>query len=211
MQQGVFITIEGMDGSGKTTQAKYLTRRLRELGFDVVLTREPGGCPNAEATRSLLFNTPDPLDPLSELMLFYVARREHIQQTILPALRAGQIVVCDRFNDSSVAYQGHGRGMLEQVQTLSQMVLDGLEPQYTLYFHATKGIRNTRLAMRDETNYLDAETEQFKERMEAGYHYLRSRHADRFHTISANGDVEQVQSFVDEWLGVHFLPSHSPL
>lgn len=132
--RGLFVTFEGIEGCGKTTQVKMLARWLRSEGHQVVVTREPGGTPIAEKIRKVLLDPGNhSMSPLSELLLLQASRAQHLAQVIIPALKAGKIVICDRFADSSTAYQGYGRGLdLETVQKLNQIAVGGHWPQLTL-------------------------------------------------------------------------------
>jgi dTMP kinase len=129
----VFITLEGGEGVGKTTQQALLALQLRQAGYPCLCTREPGGTALGRALREILLHG-DPLTPLAELFLYAADRAEHVQKCILPALAAGQVVVCDRFTDSTLAYQGYGRGLdLQQVRQLNHLATGGLQPHLTLW------------------------------------------------------------------------------
>jgi dTMP kinase len=134
--RGLFVSFEGIEGCGKTTQAKLLRAWLRSRGYRVVLTREPGGTPISEKIRKVLLDSKNHhMSPLAELLLLQASRAQHLAQVIVPALKAGQVVICDRFADSSTAYQGYGRGMdLEMVSQLNQIAVEGRWPQLTLVF-----------------------------------------------------------------------------
>ena len=134
--KGTFITIEGTDGTGKSTQIALLAEFLRQKGLPVVLTREPGGTPIGEKIRQILLDVENgDMTPSTEALLYAASRAQHVSQTIRPALEAGAVVICDRFYDSSVVYQAYGRGLGEaMVQSINQWALDGLEPDCTLLF-----------------------------------------------------------------------------
>jgi dTMP kinase len=144
---GKFITLEGGEGAGKSTQARLLVHALRQRGLDVVLTREPGGAPGAEQLRSLLLDGQTAWSPLAEVLLHFAARAEHIARTIRPALEAGSWVVCDRFADSTMVYQGWGQGAdRSQIATLTSLL--GLTPDLTLVLDVPVSVSLSRLASR---------------------------------------------------------------
>ncbi|MBI4726387.1 dTMP kinase [candidate division TA06 bacterium] len=134
--KGLFVSFEGIEGCGKTTQASLLAKWLKSQGHQVVVTREPGGPPIAEKIRKVLLDSRNHhMSPLAELLLLQASRAQHLAQVIIPALKTGKIVICDRFADSSTAYQGYGRGMdLEMVKQLNQIAVDGCWPKLTLVF-----------------------------------------------------------------------------
>jgi dTMP kinase len=134
--KGLFVSFEGIEGCGKTTQATLLAKWLKSRGHRVIVTREPGGTPIAERLRKVLLDSKNhSMAPLTELLLLQASRAQHLAQVIIPALKAGKIVICDRFADSSTAYQGYGRGMaLEMVKQLNQIAVDGCWPRLTLVF-----------------------------------------------------------------------------
>src|SRR6187431_1687241 len=134
MKRGIFITIEGGEGAGKTTLIESLYQHLLGLGREVLKTREPGGTPLGEEIRKILLHSTGPVSPYAELSLFLASRAQHISELIAPALAAGKVVLCDRFNDSTIAYQGMARGLgMEEVAAVCRFICAGLEPQLTLY------------------------------------------------------------------------------
>jgi dTMP kinase len=147
---GLFIVLDGQDGSGKTTQVATLKDTLERIGYEVVTTREPGGSPGAEAVRSLLVNgDPGRWDGISELLLFAAARRNHVETVIKPALAAGKIVLCDRFVLSTMAYQGYGHGVsLGLIETITRIAIGDFEPDLTLLFYIDPAIGLQRAAQR---------------------------------------------------------------
>ena len=208
-KKGIFLTVEGPDGSGKTTQVKLLVTLLKEKGYDVVQTREPGGSPIAEKLRALVLG--EVMTPMAELLVFAAARAEHMARTIMPALEEGKIVVSDRFSDSSYAYQGMGRGYEAEVLQLETMVQKGFQPKYTLFFDMSLVESNKRLAARsEETNHLDGESEAFKRRVYRGYLKRYVNNKDRMIYINASGEVDMVALRVANWINNHFIPSHPP-
>ncbi len=191
---GRFITLEGIDGSGKSTQARCLADRLRSEGFDVVLTREPGGSPGAEEIRALVLEgDPDRWSAETEILLFTAARRDHLERTIRPALEAGKVVICDRFVDSTRMYQGLSRGDLRaQVDELHELMI-GIEANLTLLFDMEPGLGHARAKARKTAE------ERFEDfgaglqaRMRQGFLDLAHEFPDRFRVLDAGRDIETV-------------------
>ncbi|MBX3237361.1 MAG: dTMP kinase [Nitrospiraceae bacterium] len=191
---GIFITLEGIEGSGKSTQAKRLGAHLRALGYRIVETREPGGTPLAEKIRAVLLDrTAEPFAPETEAFLVFAARRQHVTQVIEPALSRGAIVLCDRFNDSTLAYQGSARGLdLASLERMNGLATDELEPDLTLLFDlpAKTGLARRRRAA--ETNRLDRETLRFHEKVRAGFRSLARREPRRISLIDADRPEEAI-------------------
>jgi dTMP kinase len=193
---GVFITFEGLDGSGKSTQMEMLAAGLRERGYVVVVTREPGGTPLGEAIRDIL------LDPRSkgmsaraEALLYAAARAQLVEQVIRPALMDGQVVLCDRYLDSSLAYQGYGRGLgPDDIVTLNIWATGCLFPDLTLLLHLPDALRTSRLATVPDR--LEAEDESFHRLVAEGYEALLRDHAHRMRRIDASGDPDTIQQRV---------------
>lgn len=186
--QGLFVSFEGIDGSGKSTQARLLADRLRGEGHDVVLTREPGGSPGAEEIRALVLQgDPDRWSAEAELLLFTAARRDHLERTIQPALAAGQIVICDRYADSTRMYQGLSRGDLrEAVDTLHRLMI-GLEPDLTLLIDMdpAAGLARAKARATEEERFEDFGLN-LQERMRAGFLALAKEFAQRFVVLDGN-------------------------
>jgi dTMP kinase len=194
--KGIFITFEGLDGCGKSTQMDLLAEALRERGYVVLVTREPGGTPLGEAVRDLLL---DPrhrgMSARAEALLYAAARAHLVEQVIRPALADGQIVLCDRYVDSSLAYQGHGRGLgTDDIIMLNVWATDGLFPDLTLFLDLDDSVRSTRLAAVPDR--LEAEDEEFHRRVGAGYRELLSLHRHRIRRIDATGSEAEVQERV---------------
>lgn len=196
MTKGIFITLEGSDGAGKTTVLQRLVPRLEALGKQVTTTREPGGVAIAEDIRSVILDPQNTaMDDKTELLLYIAARRQHLQERILPALESGQLLLVDRFIDSSVAYQGFGRGLdTEAIGWLNQYVTDGLKPDLTLYFDidVKEGLaRISRNSTRD-IDRLDMETLEMHERVRTGYLAILEKESDRIVKIDASQSLEEV-------------------
>jgi len=184
-RSGLFVSFEGIDGSGKSTQARLLADRLRNDGRDVVHTREPGGSPGAEEIRALVLQgDPDRWSAETEILLFTAARRDHLERTIQPALEAGKVVICDRFADSTRMYQGLSRGNLRaKVDALHDLMI-GVEPDLTLLIDMDPEIGLSRAKAR---NTVEERFEDFgaslQEAMRAGFLALATEYADRFRVI----------------------------
>ncbi|NIM42866.1 MAG: dTMP kinase [Hydrogenophaga sp.] len=209
---GLFISFEGIDGAGKSTHIDMLAKAFDAAGRRVVLTREPGGTPLAEKLRALVLN--DPMDPLSESLLMFAARRDHLQQVIEPALARGEVVLCDRFTDATFAYQGHGRGfdmaVLGQLERWVQARADGglRQPDLTLWFDLPAAVAAERLAGARVPDRFEAQPQAFFERVSAGYAARAQAEPARFVRIDANQPRERVASIVrDAFLQRGWLPA----
>ncbi len=194
--RGLFITFEGLDGCGKSTQMELLAEGLRERGFVVLLTREPGGTPLGEAIRDLLL---DPehhgMSARAEALLYAAARAHLVEQVIRPALEDGQVVLCDRYIDSSLAYQGYGRGLgTDDIVTLNVWATDCLFPDLTLLLDLDDSLRSTRLATVPDR--LEAEDDEFHRRVAEGYRMLPHLHPHRIRRVDAGGSEAEVQARV---------------
>lgn len=196
---GRFITFEGPDGSGKTTQLKYLVNLLESDGHEVVQTREPGGTALAEEIRSILLSGRVKSDK-AELLLFAAARADHVENLIKPAIAAGKIVVCDRFADSSYAYQGAARGMQSDVEELERFTLRGFEPDFTLFFHVTLEESMRRLFNRSEDrNIFDTFARDFKKAVYNGYQKRLLTNPHRMYKVDAMKTMGEVALEIYEW------------
>jgi dTMP kinase len=195
----VFITFEGPDGSGKTTQIRLLAEWLREQGCKVVLTREPGGTEISDQIRQVLHDLRNAaMNPRTEILLYSASRAQHVAQLIHPALAAGKIVISDRYADSTMAYQGYGRQLdLKALRMITAFATGGLVPDLTLYFDIApeEGLRR-RQAGGDEWNRLDAETADFHRRARAGYLELIRQEPERWVVIDANRPRKEIQTKV---------------
>lgn len=188
---GRFISFEGIDGAGKSTHIAAVSTRLRQAGADVVNTREPGGTPLAEQLRELVLH--QSMDVLTEALLVFAGRRDHVRQVIEPALAAGRTVVCDRFTDASFAYQGGGNGLsLEVLTQLEAWVTEGRQPDLTIWFDLPPAMAAARRAAAREADRFEQQDLHFFERVRAGYAARAAASPQRFARIDASGDVQSV-------------------
>ena len=198
MTRGRFISLEGIDGAGKSTQHVWLVDYLRGLGRSVVATREPGGTPLGEKLRALLLAEPMHLE--TEALLMFAARREHVVQVIEPALARGDWVVCDRFVDASFAYQGGGRGLdWKKLEDLATWVLGKLQPDLTLIFDAPVAIAQQRLhAATSKPDRFEQEQAAFFERVRAAYLRIATENPDRVRVIDATETPSSINKVLEE-------------
>ncbi len=201
---GKFITFEGPEGSGKSTQIRLLADKLKEQGVHVICTREPGGTGTGEVIRNILQHDAagEPLDERAELLLFTASRSQLMKQVIFPALEKGDWILCDRFIDSTMAYQGYARGMdLATLETINRFAISDRKPDLTILLDLDVEIGFQRLEQRysDGTathDRFEREARDFHNQVREGYHELAAGEPDRFHVISADQSVEEVSSSV---------------
>ncbi|WP_276420499.1 dTMP kinase [Lactococcus garvieae] len=193
---GILISLEGPDGAGKTTVLQRILPELEKTSYKVLPTREPGGVRVAEEIRNIILSTENTeIDSKTELMLFAAARRLHMQTKMLPALAAGEMVIVDRFIDSSVAYQGYGRELgVEPVNWLNEFATDGLKPDLTLYFDIDTDVALERIMKNraDEVNRLDLERAEMHRKVRQGYLEIVKQEPERFVTIDASQELDKV-------------------
>lgn len=199
---GKFITLEGGEGAGKTTTLHSLKKKLQMLGFDVLTTREPGGIEIAEKIRHIILDQENTaMDSRTEALLYAAARRQHLVEKVLPALEEGKIVLCDRFIDSSLAYQGYARGIgMDEVFSINQFAIQDAMPDLTLFFNIApkKGLERIIKNKDREKNRLDMETISFHEQVYEAYQRLVEEFPDRIQVIDADQPLEQVEHDVLE-------------
>lgn len=197
--KGLFITFEGNDGSGKSSALQTVKQELLDLGYDVIYTREPGGSPIAEKIREVILDKDNlGMDPKTEALLYAASRREHIVKTILPALEAGKVILCDRFLDSSLAYQGYSRDLgCENVLEMNQFATEGLYPDLTILVCTRPEIGMSRIK-KDERDMdrLELEKMTFHNKVYDGYIALSEKFKDRIVVINGEQTKEQVLSDV---------------
>ncbi|HQZ95675.1 MAG TPA: dTMP kinase [Pyrinomonadaceae bacterium] len=198
---GKFITFEGIDGSGKSTQLKMLEAVLRNNGVDLVITREPGGTALGRALREAFLETTEQVAPMAELLSFAADRAQHVEFLIKPAIANGRVVISDRYADATFAYQGAGRGFPEdKVQQVIDLATGGLKPDLTLFFDIDVSEAINRMAARDEVhakrNRMDDETAEFYTRVRNSYLGIAEREPDRFKVVDASGSIEKIHEKV---------------
>ncbi|MFE7821271.1 dTMP kinase [Priestia megaterium] len=193
---GTFITFEGPEGAGKTTIIHMVQQKLIQHGYNIVLTREPGGIRIAEQIREIILNPSNTeMDARTEALLYAAARRQHLVEKVIPELNKGNIVLCDRFIDSSLAYQGNARGIgVEDIFAINQFAIEQTMPQATLYFDIEPevGLERINKGRKDEINRLDLESLDFHYKVRDGYLSLLSQFPERIRRIDANQSIEKV-------------------
>jgi dTMP kinase len=208
---GRLITLEGLDGSGKSTQLALEAERLRRSGMRVTVTREPGGTALGQQVREVVLHAArEAVTPLAELALMFAARAQHIEQLILPALKAGDLVLCDRFTDSSIAYQGYGRGVpLEAIQGLENWLCRGVRPDLTLILEIDADAAARRTGERNQAaseaaTRFEQEGTEFFGRVRRGYEEIAQQEPERVRVVNGRGAIdevhERVRREVDEFL-----------
>jgi dTMP kinase len=200
---GKFITFEGIDGSGKSTQLRMLTGALRERCVDLITTQEPGGTPLGRRLRDAFLETEENVAPMAELLLFAADRAQHVEFLIKPALAAGRVVISDRYADATFAYQGAGRGFDEKtVGNVIKLATGGLKPDLTIFFDVPIAAALSRMNARGESgeksNRMDFETVEFYERVRDAYLSVARNEPERLHVIDASGSVDEIQRHVLE-------------
>lgn len=205
--RGLFISVEGGEGAGKTSALAIVANKLEDLGLKVRLTREPGGVRIAERIRSVILDVEHTeMDALTEAFLYASARRQHLVEVINPALERGEIVICDRFIDSSVVYQGYARGLgMDRVRELNNIAIDGLLPHITYWFDVDPNTGLERVHGNNrEVNRLDLEADSFHRLVYQGYSLLHQHESHRIVRIDANGTLEdsvnQLHSHLTDYL-----------
>jgi dTMP kinase len=191
----MFITLEGPEGSGKSTQIRRLAKRLEAMGYPVVTTREPGGTPIGDQIRHILVRLENKeLHPRTEILLFLAARAQLVEQGIKPALQDGKIILCDRYGDSTMAYQGYGHGLdLEQLRQMLDFATDHLKPDLTILLDLDVKTGLMRKKAEDEWNRLDAYEVLFHERVRDGYLKLAHEEPERWRVVDASQGIDAVQ------------------
>ena len=199
---GLFITLEGPEGAGKSTNRDYLAERLRTEGIEVVLTREPGGTPLAERIREVLLAPgEEQMNPDTELLLVFAARAQHLAEVIRPALARGAVVICDRFTDSTYAYQGGGRGLpLERIATLETFVQGSLRPDLTLLFDLPVEVGMARASARGRLDRFELEGQVFFDAVRRAFHARAKAEPARDHLLDAAQPLANVQQAIDALL-----------
>lgn len=192
----LFVTFEGGEGSGKSTAIKSLVDKLQKEGYEIVLTREPGGTPISEQIRDVILNKGNTaMDPVTEALLYAASRRQHVEEKVRPALKEGKIVLCDRFLDSSLAYQGGARGLgMDLILKINEPAINGLWPDVTIFFDLKPEVGLARINANSnrEVNRLDVEKMEFHQKVRASFLELAERYPDRYVIIDASKTPEEV-------------------
>jgi len=189
---GIFISFEGVDGSGKSTQIYKLQNYLEESGYSVVLTREPGGTRIGEKIRTVILD-PDnsEMSAMTEAFLYAASRAQHVEEVIGPAVNAGKIVICDRFVDSSIAYQGYGRNLGESIENINSYAVQNMMPDLTFLMKVKPDIGNDRISNR-EKDRIELEAQDFHMAVYNGYEELEKRFPDRIKGIDASRSIDEI-------------------
>ena len=200
MMSGFFITLEGGEGAGKTTIANALIQKLSELEIETLYTREPGGIKIAEQIREVILDCENTeMDSRTEALLYAAARRQHLVEKVKPAMEAGRIVLCDRFVDSSIVYQGYARGIgMDEVREINQFAIEGFMPDLTIFFDIKPELGLARIAANEarEVNRLDLEGLAFHELVYEGYKLQANKNPERIVSVDATKDVEELTNQV---------------
>ncbi|MGO4548761.1 dTMP kinase [Paenibacillus sp. 2TAB23] len=208
MRKGIFITIEGGEGAGKSTLIEQLSNIMLQRGVAVITTREPGGIPISEQIRGVILDrSHTAMDARTEALLYAAARRQHLVEKVAPALVQGKMVICDRFVDSSLAYQGHARGLgMDEVWSINQFAIQDLMPDLTIYMDISPdvGLKRIADASEREINRLDLEKHSFHEKVREGYLQLLQQNPDRMVLIDAEQRPEMVFNDVLEAIDSRF-------
>ncbi|MCX7724798.1 MAG: dTMP kinase [Thermodesulfovibrio sp.] len=193
MNKGIFITFEGIEGSGKTTQGKILSERLKKEGFKVLYTYEPGDTEAGKYIREILLNSEIRINPICELLLYFADRVQHIQEKIKPSIEKGFIVICDRFTDSTLAYQGYARGVsIDLIKKINEIVLDSFMPDLTILLDCPANVglsRNKKIYKKDR---FEMENFEFHERVRQGYLELVRLNKKRFFVLDATEPIDKI-------------------
>jgi dTMP kinase len=197
---GRFITLEGVDGAGKSTHVGWIAERLRAGGHEVVVTREPGGTPHAETLRARILS--EKMDPLEETRLLFEARKDHVDEVIRPALARGAWVLCDRFTDSTLAYQGAGKGVpREQIDSLAAEAHPDVHPDLTLVFDIAYSVSSARLSASGRPlDKFESQGSGFFDRVRQAYQELARNDPERVHLIDGSGPVDRVKAEIEKWI-----------
>lgn len=198
--KGFFISFEGPDGSGKTTQIQRVAARLQQLGYDVVVSREPGGTQVAEKVRAMVLDSELPLNDISEILLYLAARSEHVEKILRPAVMAGKIVLCDRFSDSTLVYQGLAKGKkyedLQQLKKLNDFACQGFQPDLTVLLDGDVDTLLQRRNLRGVSDRYENKGTAFQQSIRAGFLEIAAHEADRIKIVNAEKDSESVEQAI---------------
>jgi len=204
MKKGFFITFEGLDGSGKTTQIKLLEEYIKSKGYEVVLTREPGGTDISEQIRTLILDTANTrMAPITEMMLYSAARAQLVAEVIKPAISNGKVVLCDRFVDSSYVYQGFGRGIdLKIVHDVNKIALNGIEPDITFFFDIDPQNSLKRRFNATAGDRIESESIEFHTKVYNGYKKLSELYPERIKVIDCMRSIDEIFADLKKWIDI---------
>lgn len=198
MREGYFISFEGGDGSGKSTQIQILREFLEEKGYDVILTREPGGTPISEKIRSIILDKANSeMDDMTEALLYAAARAQLVSQIIRPALEEGKVVICDRFVDSSMAYQAYARGLGDSVKTINAFAVGDCMPDLTILLKVNPQVGSSRIGNR-ERDRIELASSDFHKKVYEGYLQLEKLYPERIVGIDAADTIENISGIISE-------------
>ncbi|EKE04709.1 MAG: Thymidylate kinase [uncultured bacterium] len=202
-KRGLFITFEGIDGSGKSTQLNKVAEFLKEKNIDCIITRDPGGTDLGSKLRNILLNYEGKIYPLCELFLYLADRAQHVDEKIIPALNSGTVVLCDRYIDSTIAYQGYARGLnIEELVSLNNFATHTLWPDLTLIFDINPEISLKRVG--DNKDRLESESINFHKKVREGYLELAKQHPSRIKIINSNQSIEDIYKDVMQIIKQYF-------
>lgn len=208
LNRGVFISLEGIEGCGKSTQARMLSDYVSELGYCVVLTREPGGTPIAEKIREMLLDPRNQnMTSRTELLLYLASRSQHVEQIIMPALQDGKIVICERFNDATRAYQGYARGLdMNLIEELTRIATGNLEPDLTIILdlEAEEGLIRAE-KFKNYRDRLESENLDFHNKVREGYLTIAQNNPERVRVVDAKGTIEDVYLRLKQYINHDLL------
>ena len=205
--KGIFITVEGGDGAGKSTQVSLMEKYLKDKGLSPLMLREPGGTPISEKIREIILDRKNSeMADMTEVLLYAAARAQLVEEVIIPELQRGRVIVCDRFLDSSIAYQGFGRGIsVKAIEEINSFATAGISPDLTIYLDITpeRSFRRKSL-MGDKPDRIEAEKLEFHQNVYNGYKYVAEKHPDRVFCVDAAQDVEKVFEDIKKRLDLIF-------
>ena len=194
MSKGLFISFEGADGSGKSTQYGIFAEYLKQQGYDVLMTREPGGTPISESIRNIILDPANSeMSDMTEALLFAASRAQLVSQVIRPAVEQGRIVLCDRFMDSSIAYQGYARGLGDCVRIINEYAVEGMQPDITFFLDLKPEDGRKRNKAAGKADRMEQQAIEFHDKVYNAYLSLAKIYKDRFAVIDASGSIEEVQ------------------
>lgn len=195
--RGLFITLEGGDGAGKSTQIRNIEKYFASRGMTVTHTREPGGPPISEKLRAILLDTANTeMDAVTEMLIYAAARAQNVREIVLPALERGEVVICDRFVDSSIAYQAFGRELGDMVAEVNRHATGGLSPDLTIWLDIDPERGKARASGDKGPDRLDLESSSFHSRVRSGYASIAESEPERFKRIDASGSIEEIEKLI---------------